>query len=84
MESHGFNVKYEFDQKKKERDEGYDDVFVAPDKRQNTSSDNKETNDKVIGRPTLDDDERTSDPGNSETGAAPKPSAEEGSERQNE
>ena len=83
MDAHGFNVKYEYDQKKKEQEEGYDEVFVAHNKKQASSPEsNKSSDDVTIGRPTMDDDERHSDPGNSETGAAPKPSSEEGSERQ--
>jgi len=79
MDAHGFDVKYEFEQKKKEQSAGYADVFVAPGGK-NTENESSGT----IGRPTLDDDERNSDPGNSETGRQSKPSNPEGSEAQEE
>lgn len=90
MEAHGFNVKYEFEQKKKEIQEGYNEVFVAPNSKQsasgNTSVDagGNGDGDGEKGRPVMDDDERNSDPGKSETGANPKPSSDEGSERKTE
>lgn len=83
MEAHGLNIESEFEQKKKEMEEGYNEVFVAPGKQvaANTDSSN---GDGERGRPLMDDGERNSDPGNSETGAAPKPSSEDGSERKTE
>lgn len=86
MEAHGFNVQYEFEQKQKEKNEGYGEVFVAPGKNPvSESNDSKpEESGEERGRPLMDDSERNSDPGNSETGAAPKPSSEEGSERKTE
>lgn len=85
MEAHGFNVQYEFEQKKKEAQEGYNEVFVAHGKTNNTSGNSSESEgDGERGRPLMDDGERESDPANSDTGAAPKPSSEEGSERKTE
>ena len=86
MDAHGFNVQYEFEQKQKEIDEGYPEVFVAPNTKKSAASDSGSSSggDGEVGRPVMDDDERASDPGNSETGAAPKPSSEEGSERKTE
>ena len=77
MSTYGIDVQAEYEQKKKEAEAGYNEVFVAPGK-DNTSSDN----DGVVGRPTMDDDERKSDPGNSETGRQEKPSRPQGSEEQ--
>ena len=86
MEAHGFNIQYEFKQKQKEDEEGYNDVFVAPNVKSSGTNDSGSSSggDGEIGRPLMDDSERASDPGNSETGAAPKPSSEEGSERKAE
>lgn len=84
MEAHGFDVQYEFDQKQKEQKEGYNEVFVAPGKQTSTPSDTGNGGDGEQGRPLMDDSERNSDPGKSDTGAAPKPSSEEGSERKTE
>ena len=86
MEAHGFNVQYEFDQKKKEAEEGYNEVFVAPNSKAATDNNSQSASngDGEAGRPVMDDSERASDPGNSETGAAPKPSSEDGSERKTE
>lgn len=85
MEAHGFNVQYEFEQKKKETENGYPEVFVAPNTKQaDANTGNPSGGDGEVGRPVMDDSERASDPGNSETGAAPKPSSEEGSERKTE
>lgn len=85
MDAHGFNVKYEFEQKQKEQEEGYNEVFVAPGKQAtNTEQKTENDSDKEPGRPLMNDSDRQSDPGNSDTGAAPKPSSEEGSERKTE
>lgn len=84
MKAHGFNVQYEFDQKKQEQEAGYNEVFVAPNSKQSDTNNQSSGDDTTIGRPLMDDSERNSDPGNSETGAAPKPSSEDGSERQTE
>ena len=84
MDAHGLNVEAEFKQKKKEQSAGYDEVFVAPNSKQSTSDNSGEEGDGDRGRPLLDDSERISDPGNSETGAQPKPSNPEGSESKDE
>lgn len=83
LKNYGIDVETEFEIKKKEISAGYPEVFVKPGSvnTQNTS-DNEGDNEGKIGRPTLDDSERQSDPGNSETGRQPKPSSEEGSEKQ--
>lgn len=76
LDSHGIDIKREFDRKQAEADDGMTKVFVAPGKEA------ANTDDGSRGRPTLDDNERESDPGNSETGRNPKPSVPEGSEPQ--
>ena len=77
MSTYGLDVQAEFDQKKKEADEGYNEVFVAPGKNNSDSENNGS-----VGRPTMDDDERASNPDNSVTGRQSKPSNPEGSEEQ--
>lgn len=84
LKNYGINVETEFEKKKKEIAAGHRDVFVKPGTNpvaQNTNTDSGDE-DNPVGRPTMDDGERQSDPGNSETGRAPKPSSEEGSEAQ--
>lgn len=78
LRNYGIDVETEFNKKKKEIDAGYRDVFVKP----GSNSINNNGEEKSPGRPAMDDNERQSDPGNSETGAQPKPSREQGSEPQ--
>lgn len=84
LKNYGINVNTEYELKKKEIEQGQMEVFVKPGTQQNTNTTNTTNTDNPVGRPTLDDSERQSDPGNSETGRAPKPSSEEGSEKQEE
>ena len=80
METYDLDVQMEYERKKKELEEGYEDVFVKPGTSPNTEPEGNGQR----GRPTMSDDERQSDPGNSETGRQPKPSSENGSEQQEE
>lgn len=84
LEAYHVDIDTEFERKKQEIDDGKADVFVAPGKtaETNTGTNNNESENVTIGRPTLDDSERNSDPGNSVTGRQPKPSSQEGSEAQ--
>lgn len=82
LDAHGVNIETEFERKKKEIDEGKTEVFVAPGKVAAKTNDGGGDENTSRGRPTLDDNERESDPGNSETGRQPKPSVPEGSEPQ--
>lgn len=83
LDAYHVDIDTEFERKKDEKDSGKADLFVAPGKQSQTNSNPKSGDeDVVIGRPTLDDSERESDPGNSETGRQPKPSVPEGSEAQ--
>ena len=85
MDAHGLNVESEFKLKQKEQEAGYNEVFVAPNSKNSANNNTSDgSGDGENGRPILDDSERNSDPGNSETGAQPKPSSEEGSERKEE
>ena len=82
LTAHGFDYTEEKERKEAETDqEVQTKVFVKPGVNPaQEEAEQPETNDEVqIGRPTLSDDERTSDPGNAETGAQPKPSYEDGS-----
>ena len=83
LDAHGVDIDTEFERKKEELKSGMTDVFVAPGKSATTTTNNPSGDEDVpVGRPTLDDNERQSDPGNSETGRQPKPSVPEGSEPQ--
>lgn len=85
LEAHGIDVEMEYERKKQEMDNGYDDVFVKPGTNpQNNSEPDAVDGDVQIGRPTMDDSERNSAPDNSDTGRQPKPSRPEGSEAQDE
>ena len=81
LDSYHIDLNAEFEQKKNEQKDGMTDVFVVPGKSSGTSNND---NGDQRGRPKMDDSERESDPGNSETGAQPKPSNEEGSDKQEE
>lgn len=76
LSNYGIDVETEYARKKREIDAGYREVFVKP------GSVSVNDNDGKAGRPTMDDSERQSDPGNSETGRQPKPSNESGSDAQ--
>ena len=85
MEAHGFDVEAEFKQKQKEIQEGYNEVFVAPNKKASATNNNDSSDGDVkIGRPKMDDDERNSPEDTAQTGAQPKPSNPDGSESQDE
>ena len=86
LDSYNIDMETEYNLKKKEADDGKTEVFV-PHGNNGTNEttgpdDSKNKGNGDSGRPTLDDSERKSDPGNSETGRAPKPSNEEGSKKQ--
>lgn len=84
LRTYGIDADAEFEQKKSEKEAGYDDVFTKPGTTttKETGSNTDSDGDNPVGRPTMDDSERNSDPGNSETGRQPKPSSESGSEKQ--
>lgn len=83
LENYHIDIETEFERKKKEIADGKAEIFVAPGKNTSGNSDNSNGDgDGEIGRPRLDDSERSSDEGNARTGAQPKPSNPEGSEPQ--
>lgn len=86
LDAYHVDIETEFQRKQEEQDSGKTELFVAPGKGTETTDGNKSSGDSdvPVGRPTMDDSERQSDPGNSETGRQPKPSAPEGSEQQEE
>ena len=84
MTTQGYSLERERAQREKEASDGTDEVLVPreitnaefstePDTQQNNNSTKK------VGRPELDDDERTSDPDAAQRGKRPKPSNPEGS-----
>ena len=81
LDSYNVDINTEFERKKEEQNNGMADVFLAPGKSAESNNTTKPSGDEdvPIGRPTLDDSERQSDPGNSETGRNPKPSSPDGS-----
>lgn len=85
LEAHGIDVELEYERMKKEKEKGYDEVFVKPGTNTNANNAaNNDTGENPVGRPTMEDGERESDPGHSETGRQNKPSRPEGSEKQEE
>lgn len=74
LEANGYSLDQERTQREKERDNGTDEIMTA---RESVAADSNASNN--VGRPQLDDSERTSDPESSETGRQPKPSSPEGS-----
>jgi len=84
LTAHGIDMDMEYELKKKERDSGYDDVFVKPGTNVSDTDNNDSDGDGKIGRPKMDDSERNSPEDNAQTGAQPKPSNPEGSESQEE
>ena len=78
LAAHGIDAEAEFERRKEEQEKGYEEVFVKPGTKTEGSGEGNG------GRPKMDDSERQSDPGNSETGRNPKPSNEGGSEEQTE
>ena len=85
LEAHHIDIETEFERKSKEKENGMADIFVAPGKAAtNDSNNNNSDENNPVGRPTLEDGERQSDPSNSMTGRSPKPSRESGSNEQTE
>ena len=84
LESYNISIDTEKERKAKEQNEGVPQLFVAPGKSAQTTDTNNNEESGTVGRPAMDDSERESDPGNSETGRQSKPSRPEGSEKQEE
>lgn len=71
--SQGYSLEVERDKRQKEKTDGTDETMV-PRELYNTQNNNEN-----VGRPELDNDERTSDPESAVRGREPKPSNPEGS-----
>lgn len=74
LQTYGYDKGQEFERKRLEKQQGVDTV-LSPDE----TTAKEESTDETIGRPTLDDSERHSDPSKSVTGRQPKGSNPEGS-----
>lgn len=86
VRSHNIDYSEEVERKKREMSSGEAELMQPYEKKTESSetenNSNKSDDTVTIGRPTLDDSERNSDPASSQTGRAPKPSNPEGSEAQ--
>jgi len=82
LQTHGYDMKQEVERKKRENKNNIDEILAPPEaiRENNDGNDGDSGSGDEGGRPRLDDDERNSDPGNSETGRQPKPSHPDGSE----
>ena len=81
LNSYGHDFKLEVERRQDEKKNGIDEVLSLPQKT-STQADSSEKSGTMQGRPTLDDNERSSDPAKSQTGRQAKPSRPEGSEAQ--
>ena len=87
LQTYGYDMGQEVERRKAEEAKGIPDTLTPPKTTYTTnegsSNDNNSADDTVtVGRPTLDDSERNSDPAKSVTGRQPKGSNPEGSEAQ--
>ena len=82
MENYNIDIEMEYNRRKAEEASGYNKVFEKPGTAVRKEDKDEKDSGNQVGRPTMDDDERNSDPGKSVTGRAPKPSNEDGSEAQ--
>jgi hypothetical protein len=76
LEIQGYSAEVERENRENEKKDGTDKVFVPRDIEYNQTTENENSK---VGRPEMDESERTSDPSSSETGKEPKPSNPEGS-----
>lgn len=74
LNTFGFDVGQEVERKKKEQTDGTADALMPKAANDKSAEPDVNDSDGERGRPKLNDQERHSDPGNSETGAQPKPS----------
>lgn len=80
LTSYGHDFKLEVERRQEEMKNGTDEALSVPEKTATPQTDSTENTQR--GRPTLDDNERASDPAKSQTGRQPKGSRPEGSEAQ--
>lgn len=78
LQTHGYDIRQEVERKKNELANGTDEVLANP----KTEKEAEPQQESVMGRPTMDDSERHSDPAKSVTGRQGKSSRPEGSEEQ--
>ena len=78
LQTYGYDMGQEVERRKAEEYKGIPDVLTPPLEKNTKTGDD----DANVGRPTLDDSERHSDPSKSVTGRQPKGSNPEGSEAQ--
>lgn len=82
LQSHGFDMNQEIERKKSEEASGITEIITKRDdvemNKESAKTDTSSQTNK-IGRPEMDDSERTSDPLKSLTGKQPKPSNPDGS-----
>lgn len=74
LTTYGYDVGQEVERKTNEQKDGTAETLMPKALKESKDTDTS-TEAKERGRPKLSDNERTSDPGNAETGAQPKPSA---------
>ena len=84
LKAHGVDIDMEYELKKQEQEDGYDEVFLKPGTNAPSEDNNSGDEKGPVGRPKLDDSERNSPEDNAATGAQPKPTNPEGSESQDE
>jgi len=87
LQTYGYDMGQEVERRKVEDAKGISDTLTPPKTTYttndgSTTSNNSSDDTVTVGRPTLDDSERNSDPSKSITGRQPKGSNPEGSEAQ--
>ena len=79
LTTNGYSIQVESTKREKEKSEGVDEILMPRELSNVQYVDNSTTTTNKVGRPTLDDSERTSDPEAAVRGKQPKPSNPEGS-----
>ena len=77
MSVHGYDMDQEVKRRREEDGQGITDTLMPRDAKETENKDDGENN--KVGRPTMDDNERNSDPADAVTGKQPKPSSPDGS-----
>jgi hypothetical protein len=78
LKTQGYSIEVERENREKEKSDGTDKIMLPREVSNTMYTDNSTTTNKV-GRPELDDEDRTSDPEAAVRGKEPKPSNPEGS-----
>lgn len=82
LQAYGYDMGQEVERRKTEDAKGVSDALTP--RATNNKTTTGDGGDTAVGRPTMDDSERHSDPAKSVTGRQPKGSNPEGSEAQTE